>query len=278
MAYQTPQAGGKEPFTSLLFTPKTGDGIAKQGSDYRTPRARSPTATGFGTMSRFAGRDSTPQTRRRSLTPASSMARDTPPPPPMDSLMDVSEGASASLTVWQQQQQQQYDSKGAEDMVVSTSPFQQQRDLARASHQLEQYEDTLVTVFGFSQDDVPLILREFGKCGDIKQFGTFGEGSAVNWIHLNFANKHAAQRALLRNGDQLSHSVMVGVSPLGGIHRQAVERYLANGSAAGTYAMPFPKPPAMRPYMIEAKSSQATVVPLPARTTWSKISEFVFGL
>jgi hypothetical protein len=88
MAYQTPPPAG----TSLLFTPKTGDGQGKTVPDYRTPRARSPPATAFGGSVRFTGRDSTPQTRRRSLTPASSMARDTPPPPPMDSLMDSTEG------------------------------------------------------------------------------------------------------------------------------------------------------------------------------------------
>lgn len=94
MAFQTPQTGGKgEPFTSLLFTPKTGDGATKTVPDYRTPRAKSP-ASAFGGMSRFAARDSTPQ-RRRSLTPASSMARDTPPPPPMDSLLDTTEGGPA---------------------------------------------------------------------------------------------------------------------------------------------------------------------------------------
>lgn len=108
-AFQTPQTGGKEPFTSLLFTPKTGDGGAKTVPDYRTPRHRSPPATAFGGTSRFAaGRDSTPQTRRRSLTPASSMARDTPPAPPMDSLLDSTEGGQgggrggrgASLACW----------------------------------------------------------------------------------------------------------------------------------------------------------------------------------
>ncbi len=48
-----------------------------------------------------------------------------------------------------------------------------------------------LAVFGFSQDDVPLILREFGKCGDIRQFGTFGEGGGVNWIHIQYAVSRA---------------------------------------------------------------------------------------
>ena len=83
---------GKE-FTSLLFTPKT-DGGAKNGQDYRTPQARASPTSAFGGSVRFAARDSaTPVTRRRSLTPASSMARDTPPPPPpMESLLDTTEG------------------------------------------------------------------------------------------------------------------------------------------------------------------------------------------
>lgn len=98
MAYQaTPPPGGSKEFASLLFTPKTGEGgQGKTVPDYRTPRARSPVASGFGGM-QFTRRDSTPQTRRRSLTPASSMARDTPPPPPMDSLLDSTEGAAACV-------------------------------------------------------------------------------------------------------------------------------------------------------------------------------------
>ena len=49
-------------------------------------------------------------------------------------------------------------------------------------------------MFGFSQDDVPLILREFGKSGDIRQFGTFGEGGGVNWIHIQFAVSSVGRR------------------------------------------------------------------------------------
>lgn len=66
-----------------------------------------------------------------------------------------------------------------------------------------QYQDVWITVFGFSQHDTPLILREMGKCGDILQWGTFGQ-PAANYLHMQFQNKFAAQRALLRNGEQLS--------------------------------------------------------------------------
>jgi hypothetical protein len=42
-------------------------------------------------------------------------------------------------------------------------------------------------VFGFAHNDLPLVLREFGKCGDIMQFGTFGDAPQANWIHINYA-------------------------------------------------------------------------------------------
>ena len=45
------------------------------------------------------------------------------------------------------------------------------RGLARAPHAFEQFEDTWVTVFGFSQSDLPLVIREFSKAGDIQQVG-----------------------------------------------------------------------------------------------------------
>lgn len=46
-----------------------------------------------------------------------------------------------------------------------------------------QYEDVWVTIYGFSQTDIPLILKEFAKCGDILQWGTFGQPQA-NFIHV----------------------------------------------------------------------------------------------
>lgn len=38
-------------------------------------------------------------------------------------------------------------------------------------------------------------------------------------------NKYAAQRALQRNGEQLSPSLMVGVKPLDPVHRAAIHDY-----------------------------------------------------
>lgn len=90
-------------------------------------------------------------------------------------------------------------------------------------------------------------------------------------------NKHAAQRALLRNGDQLSASCMVGVKPLDAQHRAAVERGGGGGSGAGSFAMAFPKPQAARPYTLEAAGGGGSVVPLPSKGLSQRVYEFVFG-
>lgn len=121
--------------------------------------------------------------------------------------------------------------------------------------------------------------QEFGKCGDILQWGAFGQPQA-NFLHLQYQNKYAAQRALQRNGEQLSASLIVGVKPLDHRHRQGIESYLASGAVGGGGGMdghvPFGKHVSLpdRPYRIEAL--QAAAMPQP-RSTVSKVVEFVFG-
>jgi nuclear pore complex protein Nup53 len=163
-------------------------------------------------------------------------------------------------------------------------------DYAAAGRALRDYESTWVTVYGFSQADVPLVLREFGKCGDIVHFGSFEDGPHCNWLHINYANKHAAQRALLRSGDQLSSSCMVGVKPLDSGKRDAIERQLggsnsaAGGSSGGFVAgvnrggPALPKLASSRPYQVNTASAHAAVVPLPSKSAWEKVSEFILGI
>lgn len=55
------------------------------------------------------------------------------------------------------------------------------------------------------------------------QWGTFGQPQA-NFLHIQFQNKFAAQRALTRNGEQLSPTLIVGVKPLDPRHKAAVVR------------------------------------------------------
>lgn len=47
-------------------------------------------------------------------------------------------------------------------------------------------EDGWVTVFGFQPQQLELVLQEFQKCGDIEQFGTFGQGQSINWVHIQY--------------------------------------------------------------------------------------------
>jgi hypothetical protein len=59
-----------------------------------------------------------------------------------------------------------------EDMQVSTSPYAAAatgQELVRAVRAVEGLEDTWVTVFGFAQADLPLVIREFSKAGNIQQ-------------------------------------------------------------------------------------------------------------
>lgn len=46
--------------------------------------------------------------------------------------------------------------------------------------------DGWVTVFGFQPQQLEIVLQEFQKCGDIEQFGTFGQGQNTNWVHIQF--------------------------------------------------------------------------------------------
>ncbi|PSC73480.1 Nucleoporin NUP53 [Micractinium conductrix] len=284
-AYSQSPAPAREPGVSLLFTPttKAGDGKGPAPGDFRSfsglgGRTPASAGQGFGRAA-AAGGHPTPSSRRRSLTPASSRQMDTPPPPPVDSLMDSPGGMGPGPSAWGQ-------ADGAEDMQMSTSPYgaaaaratpaaPSGRELSRPAGG-EGYDDVWVTVFGFGPSDLPLVIREFSKAGDIVQFGTFGEAAQVNWVHLQYQNKHAAQRALLRNSDQLSASCMVGVKPLDAAHRAAVDRAGSAGAGGPSFALAFPKPQQQRPYTLEGRSG-AAVVPLASKGMGQRLKEFVLG-
>jgi nuclear pore complex protein Nup53 len=152
-----------------------------------------------------------------------------------------------------------------------------------------QADDAWVTVYGFSPDDLPLVLRELQRCGDVLQWGTFGASPQSNFMHVQFQTKYGAQRALLRSGEQLSGSLIIGVKTLEARHKALVEAWSSSsgsggrggggGGAGGTspsriYA---PLAPA-RPYKVVADGAGAAQA-LPTRSTWmNKVSEFVFGI
>ncbi|KAK9917004.1 hypothetical protein WJX75_009884 [Coccomyxa subellipsoidea] len=233
--------GGSKEFSSLLFTPQTGH---KQGlPDYRSPRpTRSPSTQGYG-RTRSHAEGSTP--RRRSLTPTGSMKDSLPPPPPSQSMLDAPAGTPAAPAVQPE--------TSAED------------------------SDVWVTVFGFQPSQLPLIMQDFAKCGDIVQFGNGREENA-NWVHIKYANKYGAQRALQRNGELVSRQLMVGVQLLDTRMRSATMGLTDSASSAAaplTLAKPQPQP--LRPHRIDASASQGPL-PQAERSTLAKVKEFVFGL
>jgi len=124
-----------------------------------------------------------------------------------------------------------------------------------------------VTVYGFSKDDKSIILQEFQRDGDIVNFGSFHEsGRPVNWLHVRFATKESARRALRRNGQNIS-GIMVGVKEL-----DANSKIDIGSGASGEGRL-------------SRNASVRRVVPIRdgitlqqrQRTTWDKVLQFVFG-
>jgi nuclear pore complex protein Nup53 len=70
-------------------------------------------------------------------------------------------------------------------------------------------------------------------------------------------NKWAARRALERNGEQLSASLMIGVKPLDAAHRHAVRQFLASRTDRPALAIA-PSPPKAPPrhYHLDATVSK----------------------
>jgi nuclear pore complex protein Nup53 len=131
-----------------------------------------------------------------------------------------------------------------------------------------------VTVYGFTPADLPLILQEFQKCGDILQWGTFGSSPQSNFVHIQYQNTYSAQRALLRTNEQLSSSLIVGVKPLDPMHKQLIEAQERSGDVFGPKVRPAVVPP--RPYKVQPVAAAA--LPQPARTWMQKVSHYVLGI
>ncbi|KAK9823902.1 hypothetical protein WJX72_006256 [[Myrmecia] bisecta] len=237
----TPQSSRE--FASLLFTTRTQEDSS--APSYRSPRVpgRSPAAYGKGGLRE----SSTP--RRRSLTPTGSLHRETPPPPPADSLFDSPAGAPAVCGRVAEAHPAGRASLGADATTFSA----------------EDNSENWVTVFGFQPADRHLVLSEFSKCGEVVQFDSGAGALACNWLHLRFANKYQAQRALQRSGELLGKSLMIGVKRMDP-RQQPIE----------TPVVPRAVPQALpaRPYRLDASSK----LPQHSRSAWERVSEFVFGL
>jgi len=78
----------------------------------------------------------------------------------------------------------------------------------------EHYEEsdagTWVTIFGFPPSAASYILTQAGMWGHILEHKIPSQG---NWMHLKFASRLQARKALARNGRLLTDTLMVGVVP-----------------------------------------------------------------
>lgn len=288
---QTGQTGRELQWSqSLLFTPKVGESKTAV-PDYMSPKPSRSPSTGYRTGTRE--RSMSPGSfRRRSLTPSGSY-RETPPPPPADSLLDSPIGALPMAYSLEASRQDAAAAAGPSTSAAPGPPAAWSAYGMQAAP-VQEAVDGWITVFGFAPGQLELVLQEFSKCGDILQFGTFGQGATANWVHIQYENKYAAQRALQRSGMRLTPSLMVGVKLLDDASRMAIEQYMgisdgavATGAGAGAGGAAFengvgnggasmrPKVMQVRPYSL---TRQPVPMPMPARTTWSKINEFVFGL
>ncbi|GIL74043.1 hypothetical protein Vretimale_4993 [Volvox reticuliferus] len=236
-----------------------------QPLDQATPRAATPLRA-----------DSSLSTQRRSITQTpGSMATDaTPPPPPPimrlteDVVMDEPGSMGRGITPPRRQTPQQQPPISMPAPTIATT--------TTAAPAFEQpqpaYDDVWVTVFGFTQQDRPLVLREFHKCGDIVSW-SFGERDA-NFIHIQYQNKFGAQRALIRNGEQLTGSLIVGVRSLDPRHQNQVASLQEETDYPAQAYRPMPVPE--RPYRVGVTAGQP--VPQQNRSMARRVYEFVFGL
>jgi hypothetical protein len=285
---------------SLLFSPPTSDPLTEKQS---SPLARSATKVGRdeGTAAFHSFRDYTPVHRRRN-TPSNSNRQaspllsgggpstsPSPPPPPTMSLFDTAGGEASASPMNVSGGKDQYTSDRRQTLGRPTA---QHMPLLQHGMRVEDYEDCWVTVYGFHQTDVPLVLKEFSKCGEIVDFGHFTDGPYVNWIHVCFDTKYAAQRALLRSGHQLSPTCMVGVKEMDAGKK---ERILQSTTTTGGHGVDADdddttttaRASSYRPAsFLEAQkkaerkvvAAEQPVVPLEATSMWEKVCEFVLGI
>lgn len=124
---------------------------------------------------------------------------------------------------------------------------------------------------------MPLVLREFSKCGEIVDFTHGNDGPYVNWVYIAFDNKFGAQRALLRSGSQLSPTCMIGVkdvdeaklAALGGADRRELITEMLRDE---------PRERVQRQNKKLIAAGEDPVVPLDSASVWDMFSEFVLGL
>ncbi|CAD6333166.1 unnamed protein product [Miscanthus lutarioriparius] len=154
-----------------------------------------------------------------------------------------------------------------------------------------------VTVFGFSIGDTNLVLREFEKCGVILRHHSGPRDG--NWIHILYQRSYDAQKALQKNGIQLSSGLIVGVKPIDAVHRQQLDESFARSSQGGFMvslpskslglkstgashqlgALPRPYDPKANTNVSRDAGRRATgSVAAPAKSILTNVMDLIFGI
>lgn len=95
-------------------------------------------------------------------------------------------------------------------------------------------------------------------------------------MHVQYQTKYGAQRALLRSGEQLSSTLIIGVKQLEPQHRALVEAYGSGANSSPGPRLRAPPQGPLRPYRVDVSGAQA--LPQRSRTLVQKLSEFVLGI
>ncbi len=122
-----------------------------------------------------------------------------------------------------------------------------------------------VTVYGFQQSDRDLILRELQECGEV--ISCRSGGTERNFMHIQFASKGEAQKALGKNGKQVSTNLMIGIAPISSQHASTLQ---SGAGGLGGDVPGFARPQQQHLVMPDA-------MPQPVNTFWSKVNEYIFG-
>lgn len=297
MEYNSPIGGssqktvvGTEPFHVLFSPPVRSDPLAeKQQSSPLARSASKPPSdrnVGDGSHSHLF-RDYTPARRRsKTFSPMrggeqgsgerqdTGSGRETPPPPTVSMFQNGS--------LYNDENMATQDSESAPRGRESRMP---REVLLPAGKRVEDYEHTWVTVYGFHQNDLPLVLKEFSKCGDIVDFGHGNDGPYVNWTYICFDTKYAAQRALLRSGQQLSSTCMVGVKEVEESKRHSLTSQMMSNSSRESVASLLSRVSQREPQRIAEQrrkkmvaAGEEPILPLESASMWDKVREFVLGI
>ena len=108
-------------------------------------------------------------------------------------------------------------------------------------------DDTTVTVFGFPPAASSFILQQFAQYGTMEKYEIHNNG---NWLHIKYLTKIQVKKALSKNGEIFSRTIMIGVLPcikkdIASMNVHETTMSVTN-ELPGTPGQPYKKHPSLR--------------------------------